>query len=218
MDPFIEVVFSEQADQVLRDRFEFPLFFIVGATDDTYLSNIVGTPIRQLVASKSVDNNIEGPMGAYASRALLSTIGRARTFPLSTFLNNQWPILSDIESTEKDLKTPTNVEQTWIIRALRRAGQQDLAMKVRSKMLHAIYPEKLEHEKVPHNLNMEAFRQLYLDLSETQRNYPIVILVDDLPIQLPTTIGEMLQKLTVIECADDNNLKALQTSIQLLQI
>lgn len=217
MDPLREVVFLEQANQVLRDRFELPLFFIVGGADDAYLSNLVGTSIRQLVVSKSQDGDIPGLMGVYASRALLPTIGKARTFPLSVFLNDRWPILSNIESFEVDTKVPTNVERTWIIRSLRRSGQNELANQIRSKMLHEIYPEKLEAKKVPTNLNMNTFGQLYLDLSENQRNYPMIILVDDLPIQLPTTIGSALKRLSLNGCTNIADLKALQTGIQLLQ-
>lgn len=220
MDPVKEVIFTEQEDQVLRDRFEFPIFFIVGGADDSYLSSLVGSPIRQLVTSKTADVVTSGNdvIGVYASRALLPTSGKARIFPLMTFLDDQWPILSNIESFDKDTKIPSNIERTWIIRALRRSGYDDLANKIRSKMLHRLYPEKLESQKIPQNWSSESFADLYLDLSEAQRKYPMIILVDDLPIKLPITIGEMLQSLSLGGYINEDNIKALQTSIQLLKI
>jgi hypothetical protein len=218
MDPIIEVVFTEGADTVLRDRFELPLFFIVGGADDAYLSKIIGQPIRALVLSKTVDINSEESMGVYASRYLLPSRGRARSFPLSTFLNDEWPILSNIESTEKDTKIPTNVEITWIIRALRRAGQLDLANKIRNKMIHRIYPEKIKAEKVPTDFNINTLAQLYLDLSDSQRDYPLVMLVDDLPIQLPISLGQILVQISITGCTNLTNMKALETSIRLLHL
>ena len=55
MDPIIEVVYAENSSDVFTDRFELPLFFIVGGVDDPYLSNLIGQPIKSLISQKSVD-------------------------------------------------------------------------------------------------------------------------------------------------------------------
>lgn len=214
MDLNTEVVFSEQGQEVLRDRFELPIFFIVGGADDLYHSRLIGSPIWDIVCGKTVDTPIQEPMGVYASRALLLTSGLARTFPISVFLNSEWPILDNIERDEKDTKTPTNVEKTWVIRALRRMGRDDIANKVRNNMLSKIYPEKLGSDYIP-TTNAETLNSI---LSDEQKNYPLIILVDDLPIQLSTTIGDILKILSLGGPADEKNQRALQTSIQLLQV
>jgi hypothetical protein len=219
MDPVIEVVFFEDGKQILKNRFELPIFFIVGGADDIYLSNLIGFPIRQLVTEKSVDSNIPtGMFGVYASRALLPTFGKARTFPLTTFLDDEWPVLSDIESLYKDTRRPTDIEMTWIIRALRRAGRNDLADEIKLKMLSNIYSEKLENKDIPKTWTKESVRELYRKLSETQRNYPLVILVDDLPIRRTTTIGDILLQLISGGYIHGNDIKALRTSLEIQSI
>jgi hypothetical protein len=222
-----EVVFAEDASIVLRDRLELPIFFIVGGADDDYLSRLVGQPIRNLVETKSVDQIPPWPIyGVYASRFLLPSTGYARVFPLSTLLEDKWPILLNIESKETSVKEPTNVERVWIIRALRRAGRTfnneqarleliKLASLIRTKMLSQIYPEKLQPELIPTRLDRDSLSRLATELSETQRNYPLIIIVDDLPIQLDKTLGQALTEIILSGCTTD--LPAIQTSLELLR-
>lgn len=229
MDPFIEVVFAEDSENIFRDRFELPLFFIVGGADDLYLSNLIGQPILPLVLSKSVDIPTETPFGVYASRALLSAFhvdtdvphqpatGYARTFPLSFFLNEKWPTLDSLTSNDpknRSESAPSNVQKVWIIRALRRAGLNDLAESIKIDMLRKIYPQKLS---VSFEFNPNNLANIYLMLSEEQREYPMVIIVDDLPIQLGQTIGDFLQGILLTGCTN-SSLQAIKTSLDLLQL
>lgn len=222
-----EVVFVEDASPILRERFEFPLFFLIGGADDEYLSKLVGYPIKSLVIEKSVDPIPRWPIyGVYASRALLPTSGYARTFPLSVFLEDKWPILVNIESRDITTKEPTNVERVWIIRALRRAAAKindvqaqseliQLANSIRTKMLSQIYPEKVKSELIPKRLDRDSLSRFTMELSETQRNYPLVIIVDDLPIQLNKNLGQALGEIIISGCTTD--LPAIRTSLDLLR-
>jgi len=215
MDPYIEVVFPDSADEILRDRFEMPLFFIVGGADDVYLSSLLGRDIQEIVREKSVDPiPKERPYGVYASRSLLLTEGRARTFPLSMFYHEEWPILLDLTRTEISVREPTQVEVVWIIRALRRSGLSEMAEKLRTDLLRKIYPKKAS---VPSEFTVDTAGELYLSLSKEQRKYPLVIIIDDLPIQLNKTLGQTLADLTLTQCTDAE-LRALQTSLELLSL
>lgn len=217
----IEVVLQDGQEEVLRDRLEMPLFFIVGGADDVYLSQLVGQPISSLVASKSVDPVPATPYVAYASRVLLPGPGFARTFPLSRLLEEKWPILQDVTRKENldSERVPTNIEQTWIIRALRRMGQNQLANRLRKKMLRSLYPETLP---IPRHLDLESLSRLYLDLSPRQRRYPLFLIVDDLPVQLPKSLGQALRQISLTQTLvipgieDHLVLEALQNAIALL--
>ena len=222
----IEVILPDRAsEEVLRDRIEMPLFFIVGGADDAYLSQIVGSDINTLVRSKSVDPvPAAGPYVVYASRALLPTTGFARTFSLSELLDDQWPILLDItQPTQENLamRSPTNVERTWIIRALRRAQLGNLADEIKRRMLRRLYPQSLSTSV---QLTVNSLGRLYPQLSSEQRRYPLVVMIDDLPVQLPKSLGDALAEITVTGCLTlpgvDHSflLKALRTSLALLKI
>src|SRR3990172_2002947 len=79
LDPFIEITFQEDPPSVLRERYQLPLFFILGGVDDDYLSQLMGLSIaelHQLVQKYSVDpfpseDMIGDMVGVFASRALL---------------------------------------------------------------------------------------------------------------------------------------------------
>lgn len=221
----VEVVLSDGQEEVLRDRLEMPLFFIVGGADDAYLSQLVGQPISALVASKSLDPVPAEPYVAYASRALLPGPGFARTFPLARLLEDEWPILPDVTRREglDSQRVPTNIERVWLIRALRRMGQNGLADELRKKTLRSLYPETLTIDRIPVRLDLESLSRLYLDLSPRQRRYPLFLIVDDLPVQLPKTLGEALrqiiltQTLTIPGIEDRFVLEALRNAIDLLR-
>jgi len=239
MDPFIEVVFPDSQQQILQDRFEMPLFFILGGADDAYLSSLIGQDIEQIVRQKSVDPIPElKPFGVYASRSLLSSTGYARTFSLGVFLNKEWPILLDItgifgdepnfgeftQERNKSAKIPDQIEIVWIIRALRRIeesfpglGYDNMAEIIRTQLLESIYPEKLPANKIPTQLNVNALSALYLELSEKQKEYPLVVIIDDLPIQLDKTLGRALTEISLTQCTTAN-LRAIRTSLDLISM
>jgi len=121
LDLFKEVLFVEDGVSIQRDRYQLPLFFIVGGADDEYLSRLMGisvTDLHQLIQSRSVDNTAGSELrGVFTSRSeLVNSETFARTFPLSQFLEPVWPILRDIQDkTSLDVKTPSTIEQTWIV-------------------------------------------------------------------------------------------------------
>ena len=90
-------------------------------------------------------------------------------------------------------------------------------------MLQELYPEKLPVDLIPVRLDLETLTQLYSNLSTRQRNYPLVVLMDDLPIQLPRSLGSALEQIALTGCLAipglDNGrvLEALQTSINLFK-
>ena len=239
MDPIIEVAFPDSLQQILQDRFEMPLFFIVGGADDTYLTSLVGQDIEQLVRQKSIDSIPEAkPFGVYASRSLLPTTGYARTFPLDVFFNKEWLILLDItgefgdepifgeftQERNKSTKVPTQIETVWIIRALRRIeqlspnrGYSNMAEKIRTRLLENIYREKLPIEKVPSQLSVNTLSTLYLELSDEQKEYPLIIIINDLPIQLDKTLGKTLTEVSLTQCTTAD-LRAIQTSLDLISM
>jgi hypothetical protein len=230
----IEIAVSEQQ---LIDRIEMPLFFLVGGDDDDYLSSIVGAPIDDIIAAKTVDPLPENkPYLVYASRALLSTSGYARTFPLEDLVEDEWPILIDIVkpaeyvTTEGTLyknlskESPTTIEQTWMIRALRRSELDELAEYLLNKLKRKIYPEKIAKENAPRALSAGDLSHLYQKLSPEQRQYPLIILKDDLPVPLPITLGEAIfeigttGRLSSDQIEKDLLFESLKTSLYLLQI
>lgn len=223
MDPNIEVVLQDSNKQIFQDRYEMPLFFIVGGNDDHYLSMLVGQDIVELVEEKTLDYIPEKPYGVYASRGLLPINGLARTFTLDIFLNEEWPILLDVSENEypqeqnKSTRIPDQIEIVWIIRALRRMNNIEMAEKVRIKLLRGIYPEKISSRKIPLQLNVNTLSRLYLELSDEQKKYPLVIIIDDLPIQLNTTLGDTLVEISLTQCTT-SNLRVLQTSLDLLSM
>lgn len=217
MDPHREIVFTDSSNQVLQDRYEMPLFFIIGGSDDIYLSNLIGRDIKQLVKEKSVDPLPTEPFGVYASRSLLTTNGYARTFPLEDFTNKKWPILLDITKdggSNKSFRKPTTIETVWIIRALRRINNI-FADKLFSELSKELYPQKLSWRKIPRVLTVDTLSQLYLNLSEEQKKYPLFVFSDDLPIQLNTTLGDTLKDISLTSCTSIQ-LSILQTSLNLL--
>lgn len=217
MNPIIEIVFPDFQPQILQDRYEMPLFFIVGGADDDYLSSLVGQDIHTIVSEKSVDPIPEKPYGVYASRYLLPTTGLARTFPLDVFLNKEWPILLDITEGNKSFLKPTSVQKVWIIRALRRMNYTDMAETLRNQLLYDIYPQKICPDKMPKELTVNSLAGLYLQLSEEQQNYPLVMIIDDLPIQLDKTLGNTLMEISITKCTI-TDYRALDTSLKLLSM
>ena len=230
MDPFIEVVFPDQQQDVLTDRYIMPLFFLVGSVDDNYLSKLVNQDIYQLVSSRSVDNiPNETPFGVYASRSSLSNSSYARVFSLEAFLNNTWPILVDIDEDgsdkyNKSMRQPTHVEMVWIIRAFRRMeeaypglGYGDTTELIRTRLMEGIYKHKISKNMIPETLNVNTLSELYINLSDEQRDYPLVIIIDDLPIQLDKTLGKTLAEITVTNCTQAK-LDAIDTSLKLLSM
>lgn len=234
LDLFKEVSFVEDGPSVWQDRYNLPLFFIVGGADDHYLSDLMNISVDQLhqiIQEQSVDSgylvedDLSDLIGVFASRANLSKMvinssqpTFARTFPLSAFLKKKWPILRDIQdSSSLDVKIPSTIEQTWIIRALRRNEQEELAEQVRSSMLEDIYPEKLSSEEIPKEsqYSIQTLAAVNAKLNSHQRDYPVVILVDDLPIQLQLTLGQALDQVSLTGCATVN-MDIIRTSLQLL--
>ena len=243
LDPFIEITFQEDPPSVLRERYQLPLFFILGGVDDDYLSQLMGLSIaelHQLVQKYSVDpfppedmtGGMSGDMiGVFASRALLrqnldesdntDELVWVRTFPVSTFLNSAWPILRQVYDPQSiDVSVPTEIERTWIVRAFRRNHQDELAEIIRTDMLRRIYPEKIStfvNSSLSQELSQDQIAQLEAQLTRVQRQYPAVIIVDDLPIKLAQTIGEIFTSISLTGCTTADQL-TIQTSIDLLKL
>jgi hypothetical protein len=124
-----------------------------------------------------------------------------------------------------------------MIRALRRMGQNELANQLRRRMLRSLYPETLTIDRIPLRLDLELGRaqsrmnsahleslsRLYLDLSAKQRRYPLFLIVDDLPVQLPKTLGQALGQISLTRALavpgieDRFVLEALRNAIDLLR-
>jgi len=217
LDPNIEVFSFTNSNTIAYDRFEMPMFFILGTSDDKYQSDLVGQDIQNLVRHKTIDPIPNGIYGVYASRALLPTSGYARTFPIESFLNETWPILSNINSTKISDIQPTNIEMTWIIRAFRRANDNQMANAIKYNMLKRLYPEKISNDDVPTTLNVNSLSVLYTKLSDVQRNYPIYTVINDLPFALNKTLGDVLSQISITGCTSAD-LKALKISLDLLSL
>lgn len=222
-NPLIEVVLAEDLRSQLRDRYEMPIFFIVGGVDDAYLTQLVGQPIRNLVLSRSATPNMAEPIfGVYASRDLLASgKGYARVFPLSAFNQKKWPSLNDLNNPQSyEEIRPSNVEMTWIIRAYRRNNMNSEAEQLKSRLLYRIYPNHFTSEiirKVIQNPSLNIYADLYLLLSDDQRDYPLLRVIDDLVIQLPKTIGQALSEVATKGCTD-SDLTVIKTSLEILSL
>lgn len=226
MDPSIEIIFREDPPFVATERYQLPLFFLLGGVDDTYLSNLMGVSVSELhdliktSSSDPLDSEI-GLIGVFGSRGLLSpktsgTRTYVRTFPLVVFLREQWPILSDLyDPTSRTLTQPTEIEQTWIIRALRRNNLNREAEIVRANMLRRIYPEKIPSTVRIGHPTRENIALVQSRLTFNQKQYPAVVIVDDLPIKLNQTIGELFTEIALTGYTTASQ-AIIQTSLDLL--
>ena len=125
--------------------------------------------------------------------------------------------MKTITSDNKNTRIPTNIESVWIIRALKRIGNKELADVVKYNMLNRIYPEKINKQCIPTNLNANTLSDLYLKLSDAQKEYKLMIIEDDLPIQQNKTIGEAISDIALKQCTNAS-LYSIQTSLYLLSL
>jgi len=212
MDYEIEVAHDEKS---LIDRFELPIYFIVGAADDKYLSNLVQENIYDLVKLKSITDIPNPPFCVYGSRKLLKENGYCLTFELNDLQEEQWPIINLItDSRHIKWEKPTMIQQTWIIRSLKRM-KNELAEKVRLNMLNNIYTEKLDITLKPDKLTTESLSRLYLLMNENQRNYKVVRIINDEVMFLNKNLGNALSDIALYGCTDVD-VEDLQLSINLL--
>lgn len=232
LNPQIEILFQESSIQTVRDRFDLPLFFIVGGVDDAYLAQLLGLPVENLIPlilNRSVDPIPSTLlMVVYASRSSLNETW-ARTFPLSLLAQERWPILTDLSNPgSKSVRRPTTIEQTWILRALDRcitSGKYDLRSLydvIRNRMLRSLYSETLSlsirWDQIDNNTDLQELLQRVLrKLSEEQLDYPLYILVDDLPIQYNLTFREVAKQLQAGPCSSAD-LRAIRTSVELISL
>lgn len=213
MDPYREVIFEETPVSTLSDRLLLPLYFVIGLADDEYLSQLLGRNIHELIRERSIDPIPTSPYVVFASRSLLLNEGWARTFPLSQLYQSEWPSLINIDYQTPTEREPTLFQQVWLIRALRRGSLGGLADTLRERLLKSIYPQKIR--KLPSRLTRETLSSLYLKLTPEQRDYSMVIIIDDYPIHLEKTIGDFLKDLALRSCTDAD-MKAITTTLELL--
>lgn len=85
---------------------------------------------------------------------------------------------------------------------------------------HDLYPEKLTVNLILCSLTVGNLSQLYEVLSTAQRNYTLIILRNDLPIQLSKTLEKALAEIVLTSTDLNNNvlLESLKTSLELLQM
>ncbi|MEM3858041.1 MAG: hypothetical protein QW478_01400 [Candidatus Micrarchaeaceae archaeon] len=213
MDYEIEVAHDKKS---LIDRFELPLYFIVGGVDDEYLNNLLQDNIYDLVKLKSITDIPNPPFCVYASRQLLKENGYCLTFELNVLQEEEWPIINLLtDSRHIKWEKPTKIQQTWIIRSLKRMKNYELAEKIRLNMLNNIYTEKLDITLKPGNLNIESLSRLYLLMNENQRNYKIVRIINDEVMFLNKNLGNALSDIALYGCTDVD-IEDLQLSINLL--
>lgn len=199
MDSEIEVVPSEDLF-VLSERYSLPLFFIVGGIDDDYLNSI--TSLSE-ISKGLVDDltQLQKPFGVWAVRNLeYSKYGRA--FPLTTFLNEEWPILLDLEDPlSLDTKKPTFIEMVWIMKACRRNSLDHLANLLFQKLQDSIYPSHVDSLK---------------NITKKEEKYHLVWFDQDLPYFSEYTFKD------VVALAKNKNLctpipiDLISTSVKLL--
>jgi len=240
LDPQIEILFQESSEQTIIDRYELPLYFIVGGADDTYLARLMGISVEQLrpiLLSRSVDTSNflpNEPFGVYASRSTVISETWARTFPLSLLLQKEWPILDELSTpSSQNFSRPDHIQQTWILRAIDRVIDSNLKHNIqitswqflydnlRDSMLESIYPQTLSLTiRWPNDNNQNLqylLRRVFEKLSEQQLDYPLYILVDDLPIQYNLTFRDVRDQLAAGPCSSAD-LRAIRTSVELISL
>jgi len=83
-------------------------------------------------------------------------------------------------------------------------------------MLKNLYPQKSKHVLRENQWSLENLAYLNTTLTQTQKNYPVILLADDLPLQLQLTLGQMLNQISLSGCTQAN-LDMIRTSLQLLR-
>ena len=197
MDPSIEII-TEDNPTIISDRYNMPIFFIIGGVDDDYLRTLTDI---DLIKQRSADNFQDKIMGVWAVQNQPEK-WFSRTFSLSTFSSEKWPTLIDLadEGTKNERK-PTFIEMAWICRALQRNGLNELADEVFVNLKRRIYPEKVKNKGD------------YLTLD--QKNYKLVYFDDFLPVFLDITFGDIKNLISNKKCLPvDKNI--IKNSLKLL--
>lgn len=194
-DFYQEVVLAEHPEE-LEKRWELPNFFLNSSEQISQIRTIDPHPTEKVY-------------GVYGSRKFLNeTYGRV--FPVEEFLKDQWPILLDLTNPRSEsVMEPSWIQQTLIIRAFRQIGDDSMADQIKARMLSKIYPQKVA-------VMPATLPEIYNVLTPEQRDYPMILLVDDLPIELKKTIGEFLEEAILTGCTDVQT-RILETTLAILR-